>query len=61
MSDPFDNLPTNTNDARLAIMAQIVRVLLKLTASLDALNYQPLPPEDNFMKGWGEPGGSIDL
>lgn len=73
MSDPFEGLGTGqlgagglgtgvgpVTDPKLAIMAQIVRVLMKLTAALESMHYRPAPPEDDFMKGWGEPGGDLD-
>lgn len=67
MSDPFEGLGGGdglglgpVTDPKLAIIAQIVRVLMKLTSALESMNYRPAPPEDDFMKGWGEPGGELD-
>ena len=61
-ADPFgDNAPSNRDDTVATTIREIVRLLNRLMAILEGVQQSARPePPDDFMRGWGEPGGDIE-
>lgn len=58
--DPFGDGSTVVEDPRAAVLRQIIVLLDRLTKMLDYMSRPgPRPQVDDFMRGWGEPGGSL--
>lgn len=52
--------PGTYNPVEVAIM-QLVKLMNRLMGLVESMAQpRPLPVEDDFMKGWGEPGGPME-
>lgn len=60
-AEPFSDSHHATHSAKAAAVDRILALLEKLVSILEKLD-QPMKHEmpDDFMKGWGEPGGEMD-
>ena len=60
-ANPFgDTAPSNHNETVAATICEIVRILNRLMGILEGLQKHQEPDADDFMRGWGEPGGDIE-
>lgn len=50
--------PSSPVEAALCQLAGLISRFMGIVESLVAA--PPTPPEDDFMQGWGEPGGDIE-
>jgi len=62
--EPFgldEGVSNTTRTAVEAAIVQLVSTMNRLVGVLEFLVHPPQPePEDDFMRGWGEPGGDIE-
>lgn len=61
-AEPFglETSPTGMSPVQMALM-QLASLLHRFMGILETIAAQPPPPtEDDFMRGWGEPGGDIE-
>lgn len=60
-ADPFGQLAEMRVDPRLAAIQSIVKLIERLCDMLKSMSRSYREPDrDDFMKGWGEPGGDLD-
>lgn len=61
--EPFGDAAPSTREETIAVtIREIVRLINRLMAIVEGLQRteHPEPDEDDFMRGWGEPGGDIE-
>lgn len=56
-AQPFGD---GSGDPRLDTIREIVRLLNRLMLILEGMQPHMEPDADDFMRGWGEPGGDIE-
>lgn len=62
-AEPFgDAAPSSREETVAVAIREIVRLINRLLAIVEGLQRagHPEPDEDDFMRGWGEPGGDIE-